>query len=88
MLSISMADIVISYKRSKETLKKSKSLVPLYKLGSRPQKSPKIAKKKNRSLNRDLLTPFIVMVCFGWYLLNPHLQAVQNVCDKGGKKVF
>ena len=54
MLSISMADNVISYKKSKETLKKSKSLISFYKFGSRPEISPKITKKK-KTLKRDLL---------------------------------
>ena len=49
-----MADNMNSYKKLKETLKKTKSLILLDKFGSRPEKSPKSA-KKNRSLNRDLL---------------------------------
>ena len=45
MLSISMAFNVISCKKSKETLKNSKSLILQCKFGSRAQKWPKIAKK-------------------------------------------
>ena len=78
-----MADNVISYKRSKETVTKSKLLISLY-FGSRPQKSPKITKEKNRSLNCDLLKKNLGFVFLGWYLVNPHVQADQNMCGKGG----
>ena len=60
-----------------------KSLISLYNLGSRPQKSPKIAKKK-RSLNRDLLNFFLDMVYIRWYLVNPYVQRVQKM-SKGGR---
>ena len=41
-----MADNVISYKKkSKETFKKTKSLISLYKFGPRLQKSTEISKK-------------------------------------------
>ena len=50
-----MADNVIPYKKkSKETLKKPKSLILLYNFGSRAQKWRKIA-EKTFALNRDLL---------------------------------
>ena len=45
-LSISMACNVISCKKLKETLKKSKSVILLCKFGSWAQKWPKIAKKQ------------------------------------------
>ena len=48
----------------------------------RPQKSPKIAQKK--SLNRDFLNFLIGMVYFRCYLVNPHVQGVQNMYGKGG----
>ena len=57
MLSISMAHNMISRKKSKETLKKSKSLILLCKFCSWAQKSPKIPPKKF-ALNRDLLKFF------------------------------
>ena len=81
-----MADNVISYEKSKETLKKTKLLILLYKFSSRAQKWPKIA-KKNGSLNRDLLNFFKGMVYFGYLQMNPHIQAVQNVCG-GGRGCF
>ena len=65
MLSVSMTDNVISYKKSKETLKKAKSLILLCEFGSRAQKWPKIA-KKNGSLNRNLLNFFVWV----WYILD------------------
>ena len=77
-----MAGNVISYKKkSKETFKKPKSLISLYKFGPRLQKSTEISKKP--SLNRDLLNLLIGLVCFGWYLVNPHAKAVQNMFGKG-----
>ena len=68
MLSLSMDDNVISYKKSKETVKK---------------KSPKTT-QKNLALNCDLLNFLIGLVYFGWHLVNPHVQAVQTICAKGG----
>ena len=53
-----MAYNVISCKKSKDTLEKSKSPILLYKFRSRAQKWPKIA-LKNGSLNRDLLNFFL-----------------------------
>ena len=50
MLSISIAYNVISCKKSKETLKKSKLLILQCKFGSRAQKWPKIAKKTDHSI--------------------------------------
>ena len=41
-------------------------------------------RQKNGSLNRDLLNVFIGMVYFGCLLVNPDIQAVQNMCSKGG----
>ena len=49
-------------KKSKETLKQSKSPILQHKFGSQPQKWPKIA-KKNGSLNCDLLKFYQVDVC-------------------------
>ena len=51
MLSIYMANNVISYKKNlKETLKKPKTLILLCKFGSRVQKWPKDAKKKDKKI--------------------------------------
>ena len=51
---MSMADNVISCKKSKETLKKTKSLILLYDFGSWAQKWPKIAEK---NANLDYFFP-------------------------------
>ena len=70
-------------KSSKETLKKSKSLILLRKFGSRAQKWPKIAKKTDHSI--AIYSIFCIgMVYFGCLQVNPHIQAVQNMCGKGG----
>ena len=70
-------------KKSKETLKKSKSLILLCKFGSRAQKWPKIAKKTDHSI--AIYSIFCIgMVYFGCLQVNPHIQAVQNMCSKGG----
>ena len=83
MLSISMAYNVISCKKSKETLKKSKSLILQCKFGSRAQKWPKITKKMDHLI--AIYSIFCIgMVYFGCLQVNPHIQAVQNMCGKGG----
>ena len=87
MLTIYMAYNVISCKNSKETLKQSKSLILLCKFGSRAQKLPKIAKKTDHSI--AIYSIFCIgMVYFGCLQVNPHIQAVQNMCSKGGWRVF
>ena len=78
-----MADNVISYKKIKKDAQKSKSLISLYKFGSQTQKSPKIAKKNDHSIAICSIF-FIGVVYFGWYLVNPYVQAVQNMCGRGG----
>ena len=79
-----MADNVASCKKSKETLKKLKLRILLYKFGSRHQKSPKIVKKTITHLRFPQFF-FIGMVYFGWYQVNPYVQAVQNMCSSKGK---
>ena len=70
-------------KKSKETLKNSKSLILQCKFGSRAQKWPKIAKKTDHSI--AIYSIFCIgMVYFGCLQVNPHIQAVQNMCSKGG----
>merc|ERR1711884_498639 len=84
MLSISMAYNVISCKKSKETVKKSKSLILQCKFGSRAEKLPKIAKKTDHSI--AIYSIFCIgMVYFGCLQVNPHIQAVQNMCE--GKEI-
>ena len=74
-------------KKSKETLKNSKSLILQCKFGSRAQKWPKIAKKTDHSI--AIYSIFCIgMVYFGCLQVNPHIQAVQNMCSKGGQRVF
>jgi hypothetical protein len=82
MLSISMACNVISCKKKmEETLKKSKLLILQCKFGSRAQKWPKNAKKTDHSI--AIYSIFcICMVYFGCLQVNPHIQAVQNMCEK------
>ena len=88
MLSVSVADNVISYKKSKETLKKPKSLLLQYKFGSWAQKWPKIAKKKpNHSI-----AMYSIFRCasISWFqvvrksvsdvLQLAHLQVFQIIC--------
>ena len=82
-LSISVAYNVISCKKSKETLKKSKSRILLFKFGSQAQKWRKIP-HKNRSLKRDLLKKIIGMVYFGCYLLSRRFR----ICLAKGGRVF
>ena len=49
----------------------------------RPQKSPKIAQKTDHSV--AIFSIFLLgKVYFGWYLVNPHVQTVQNMHGKGG----
>jgi len=71
-------------KKSKETLKKSKSLILQCKFGSRAQKWPKIAKKTDHSI--AIYSIFCIgMVYFGCLSVSPHIQVVhQNMCGKGG----
>ena len=70
-------------KKSKETLKNSKSLILQCKFGSRAQKWPKIAKKTDHSI--AIYSIFCIgMVYFGCLQVNPHIQAVQNMCGKRG----
>ena len=47
-----------------------------------------IAKRKkcNHSLNRSIFC--IGMVYFEWYLANPHVKAVLEMCGKGGQRVL
>ena len=64
-------------------LKFWKLLNSLYISGSRPQKSPKKKTKKTRSI--AISSKFwIGMVYKRWYLVNPHVQTVQNMYDRGG----
>ena len=70
-------------KKLLRTLKFWKSLNSLCKSGSRPQKSPKKAQKTDHSI--AIYSNFwIGMVYFGCYLVNPHVQTVQNMYGKGG----
>ena len=70
---------------NKKTLKKTKSLLyKFYYINSAPDLRNDQKPPKNFSLNCDLLNFFIEMVYFGWYLVNPHVQVVQNMFDKGG----
>ena len=72
--------------KSKEMLKKTKSLILLYKIGSKAQKWLKIAKKTDHSI--AIYSIFLIgMVYFRWYLVNPHVQTVQNMYSKGGERV-
>ena len=70
-------------KKLKETLKNSKSLILQCKFGSRAQKWPKIAQKTDHLIAIYSIF-FIGMVYFGCLQVNPHIQAVQNMCSKGG----
>ena len=58
-------------KKSTKTLTKSKSLISLYNLGSRPQKSP---------TNSQFFC--IGMAYIRWYLVNSYVQAVQKMYGK------
>ena len=70
-------------KKLLRTLKFWKSLNSLCKSGSRPQKSPKKAQKTDRSI--AIYSIFLIgMVYFGYNLVNPHVQTVQNMYGKGG----
>ena len=69
-------------KKLLKTLKFWKSLNSLCKSGSRPQKSPKKAQKTDHSI--AIYSNFwIGMVYFGYHLVNPHVQTVQNMYGKG-----
>ena len=88
MLSISMVNNVISCKKIERNTQKSKSLIPLYKLGSHPQKTTKIA-KKNRSLNRDLLTYFYSYDMFWMRPVESSCPGGSEFCViKGGRRCF
>ena len=66
-----------------KTLKFWKSLNSLCKSGSRPQKSPKKAQKTDHSI--AIYSNFLIgMVYFGYHLVKPHVQTVQNMYGKGG----
>ena len=68
-------------KKSKETLKKAKSLILQCKFGSRAQKWPKNAQKTDHSI--AIYSIFCIgMVYFGCLQVNPHIQAVQNMCEE------
>ena len=68
-------------------LKKPISLILLCKFGSRAQKLPKNAKKNDHSI--AIYSIFCKgMVYFECLLVNPHIQAVENMCGKGGQRVF
>ena len=49
-ITIFYYNVISCKKKSTKTLKKSKSLILLYNLGSRPQKLPKIAQKTDHSI--------------------------------------
>ena len=66
MFSMSIAFNKISCKNNQPRHSK-KSLI--YNVGSRHEKSPKLA-EKNGSLNRELLGIWHI----GWFLVNPHVQ--------------
>ena len=69
-------------KKLLKTLKFWKLLNSLCKSGSRPQKSPKIAQKTDHSI--AIYSNFwIGMVYFGYHLVKPHVQTVQNMYSKG-----
>ena len=69
-----------------KTLKFWKSLISLYNLGSRPQKAPKTAQKTDHSI--AICSNFCIDMAFiGWYLMNPHVQTVQNKYGKGGYRL-
>ena len=57
-------------------------LISLYILGSRPQKSPKIAQTGRFIVICSIF--WIGMVYIRWYLVNPHVERVQNMYGKGG----
>ena len=61
----------------------TKSLILQCRFGSRAQKLPNIARKKG-SVNRDLLIFLYRYGIFLVLLVNPHVQAVQNMCGTGG----
>ena len=83
-LSISMAYNVILCQKVAEN---TQSLNSLCKSGSRPQKSPKKAQKTDHSIAIYSIF-WIGMVYFGWHLVNPHVQPVQNMYGKGGSRVY
>ena len=77
-----MADNVISYKKIKRNAQKTKNRW-FYNVNSAPELRNDRKSPKNESLNRDLLKFLVSMVYFGWYLVNPHAKAVQNMFGKG-----
>ena len=83
MLSISMANNVISYtKKQQKRSKNQKSW--FYYVNLAPELRNDENLPKNGSLNRNLLNFFIGMVYFEYLRVNPHIQAIQNMCSKGG----
>ena len=85
ILSISMAYNVISCKknRKKHSNNQNRWFYYICKFGSRAQKWRKIAKKTDHSI--AIYSIFCIgMVYFGCLQVNPHIQAVQNMCSKGG----
>ena len=71
-------------KQSKETLKKPKSLILPYKFGSRAQKWLKNAKQKDDSITIYSIFCIGMVYIFRCLLVNPYVQAVQNIGGKGG----
>ena len=70
-------------KKLLKTLKFWKSLNSLCKSGSRPQKSPKKAQKTDHSI--AIYSIFWIAMVYTyrrWYLVNPHVQTVQNMYGK------
>ena len=84
-LCLSMAYNVISCQKSAKTLKFWKSLILLCNLGFPAQKLPNITQKTGRFI---AICPifWIGMVYIMWYLVNPHVQRVQNMYGKGGRE--
>merc|ERR1712209_169318 len=82
MLSISMACNVISCKKNRTKHSKNQNR-RFYNVNSAPelrndQKTPK------KRITQSRFTQFfcIGMVCFGCLQVNPHIQAVQNMCEE------
>ena len=71
-------------KKWKETLKKNQNR-SFYNVNSAPElRNDQKLPKKDGSLNHNFLNFFIGMVYFGCLQVNPHIQAAQNMCRKGG----
>ena len=71
-----MAYNVISYKKINRNTKKIEIADFIIEM---TKNRPKVG-----SRNRDLLNFCIGMAYIGWYMVNPYVQAVQNMCAKGG----